>query len=159
MSVINLCRRLTACCDPLGGQHEDHKDHSDGASSAAALWSVIIPICCLAAHVQESAFGVAGCSLRPLGNSIYRRTNGPRPSSTYFEPTGKLVGRRVVLCIGTPSHFLTPRLIISLIWAGVVPRTSKPRRSSSASAALFSSSSAFLRGTTGSSAIALTCFV
>jgi hypothetical protein len=114
MSVINLCRRLTACCDPLGGLHEDHKDHSPGASSAAALWSVIILICCLAAHVQESAFRVASCSLRPLGNSIYRRTNGPRPSSTYFEPTGKLVGRRVVLCIGTPSHFLTPRIIITL---------------------------------------------
>ena len=27
MNVVDLRRRLMACCDPLGAQREDHKDH------------------------------------------------------------------------------------------------------------------------------------
>jgi len=33
-------------------------------------------------------------TLRPLGNSTHRRTNDPRLSSTYLQPTGNCAGKR-----------------------------------------------------------------
>ena len=70
---------------------------TDGASIGAGRWSGTIPICCRSQHWHDTAFRVGSCTLWPLGNSMYRRTNGPRLSSTYFEPIGKRIGRRAEL--------------------------------------------------------------
>ena len=70
---------------------------TDGASIGAGRWSGTIPICCRSQHSHDTAFRVGSCTLWPLGNSMYRRTNGPRLSSTYFEPIGNRIGRRAEL--------------------------------------------------------------
>ena len=45
-------------------------ERCDGPSTTASLWSGTILVCCCAAHVQDAAFRVASCTLRPFGNSI-----------------------------------------------------------------------------------------
>src|SRR5262245_15425857 len=55
--------------------------------------------CCGSQHSHGMAFRLERLTLRPLGNSTYRRTNDPQLSSTYFEPSGKCAGRRTELFI------------------------------------------------------------
>jgi len=63
------------------------------ASTGAGCWFGTIPISCNSKHPQDNAFRVESFTRRPLGNSMYRRTNGPQLSSTYFEPTANRVGK------------------------------------------------------------------
>jgi hypothetical protein len=37
MSAVDLRRRLTACCDPLGAQHEDREDYVYDGSGICRL--------------------------------------------------------------------------------------------------------------------------
>ena len=74
------------------------------------------------AKVHGNAFRFGRAIFRPFGNSTYRRTKGPLLSTTYFDPTGKRLGRRLAVCAIrrllrlSSWQCATPEIVSAAVW-------------------------------------------